>query len=177
LAGAVFIAGYFFSAAFTSAPLKARPSHQHEIQQDLSKAQGGSMAAQHASGPFDVKLVPQGAPDKAEGSTLARMSLDKQYHGGLKATAKGEMLTAGTEVQDSAGYVAIERVTGTLNGRTGSFVLQHCGTLTRGTPVLNITVVPNSGSGQLSGITGKLTVIIEGGKHSYEFEYELPPAH
>lgn len=135
------------------------------------------MAAQHASGPFEVKLVPQGAPDKTEGSTLARMSLDKQYHGGLEATAKGEMLTAGTEVQGSAGYVAIERVTGTLNGRTGSFVLQHCGTLTRGAPVLNITVVPDSGSGQLSGITGKLTVIIESGKHSYEFEYELPPAH
>ena len=80
------------------------------------------MATQHASGPFDVKVVPQGTPDKAEGSTLARMSLDKQYHGGLEATAKGEMLTAGTDVQGSAGYVAIERVTGTLNGRTGSFV-------------------------------------------------------
>ncbi len=132
------------------------------------------MAAQHASGTFEVKLVPQGIPDKAEGSTLARMSLDKQYRGGLEATAKGEMLTAGTEVQGSAGYVAIERATGTLNGRTGSFVLQHSGTLTRGAPMQNITVVPDSGSGQLTGITGKLTVIIEGGKHSYEFEYELP---
>ncbi len=132
------------------------------------------MAAQHASGTFDVKLVPQGTPDKAEGSTLARMSLDKQYHGGLEATAKGEMLTTGTEVQGSAGYVAIERVTGTLNGRTGSFVLQHSGTLTRGAPIQNITVVPDSGSGQLTGITGKLTVIVDGGKHSYEFEYELP---
>jgi hypothetical protein len=136
----------------------------------------GPLATQHASGPFDVKLVAQGAPDKAEGSTLARMSLDKQYHGNLEATAKGEMLTAGTEVQGSAGYVAIERVTGTLNGRSGSFVLQHSGTLTRGVPVQNITVVPDSGSGQLAGITGKLTVIIEAGKHSYEFEYTLPPA-
>ena len=132
------------------------------------------MATQHASGPFDVKLVPQGTPDKAEGSTLARISLDKQYHGGLEAMAKGEMLTAGTDVQGSAGYVAIERVTGTLNGRTGSFVLQHSATLTRGAPVLNITVVPDSGSGQLVGITGKLAVIIETGKHSYEFEYALP---
>jgi hypothetical protein len=176
LAGAVLMAGYL-SAAFISAPLKARPSHRNEIQQDSNKAQGGNVAAQHASGPFEVKLVPQGTPDKAEGSTLARMSLDKQYHGGLEATAKGEMLTAGTEVQGSAGYVAIERVTGMLNGRTGSFVLQHCGRLTRGAPVQNITVVPDSGSEQLTGITGKLTVIIEGGKHSYEFEYELPPTH
>jgi Protein of unknown function (DUF3224) len=134
------------------------------------------VATQHASGPFDVKLVAQGAPDKAEGSTLARMSIDKQYHGGLEGTAKGEMLTAGTDVQGSAGYVAIERVIGTLNGRSGSFVLQHSGTLTRGAPVQSITVVPDSGSGQLAGITGKLTVIIEGGKHSYEFEYTLPPA-
>src|SRR5580700_1003446 len=161
------MAGYL-SAAFISAPLKARPSHRNEIQQDSSKAQGGSVAAQHASGPFEVKLVPQGTPDKAEGSTLARMSLDKQYHGALEATAKGEMLSAGTEVQGSAGYVAIERVTGTLNGKTGSFVLQHNATLTRGSPSLNIIVVPDSGSGQLVGITGKLNVTIEGGKHSYD---------
>lgn len=134
------------------------------------------MATQHAAGPFDVKVVPQGAADKAEGSTLARMSLDKQYHGDLEATAKGEMLTAATDVQGSAGYVAIERVTGTLNGRTGSFVLQHSGTLTRGAPTQNITVVPDSGTGQLAGIAGKLTVIIEGGKHSYEFDYTLPLA-
>jgi hypothetical protein len=135
---------------------------------------GRTVTTQKASGPFEVKLVPQGTPDKAEGSTLARMSLDKQYHGDLEATAKGDMLTAGTDIQGSAGYVAIERVTGTLNGRGGSFVLQHSGTLTRGAPVQNITVVPDSGSGQLVGITGKLTVIIEGGKHSYEFEYQLP---
>ena len=83
--------------------------------------------ARRQCGPFDVKLVPQGTPDKAEGSTLARMSLNKQYHGDLEATAKGEMLTAGTDVQGSAGYVAIDRITGTLNGRTGSFVLQHSG--------------------------------------------------
>src|ERR1700751_4336937 len=101
------------------------------------------------------------------------MSLDKQYHGGLEAAAKGEMLTAGTDVQGSAGYVAIERVTGTLNGRSGSFVFQHNATLTRGAPAQNIIVVPDSGSGQLAGITGKLTVNIEGGKHSYEFEYTL----
>jgi len=137
---------------------------------------GDAVATLHAAGPFDVKVVPQGTPDKAEGSTLARMSIDKQYHGALEATAKGEMLTAGTDVQGSAGYVAIERVTGTLNGKTGSFVLQHNATLTRGAPSLNIIVVPDSGSGQLVGITGKMNVIIEGGKHSYDFEYTLPPA-
>ena len=137
---------------------------------------GGAVTTLHATGPFDVKVVPQGTPDKAEGSTLARMSIEKQYHGALEASAKGEMLSAGTEVQGSAGYVAIERVTGTLNGKTGSFVLQHNATLSRGAPSLNIVVVPDSGSGQLVGITGKLNVIIEGGKHSYDFEYTLPPA-
>lgn len=137
---------------------------------------GAAVATHHASGPFEVKLVAQGAPDKAQGSTLARMSIDKEYHGGLEATAKGEMLTAGTEVKGSAGYVAIERVTGTLNSRAGSFVLQHSGTLTRGAPEQKITVVPDSGTGQLVGLAGKLTVIIEDGKHTYEFEYSLPPA-
>jgi hypothetical protein len=139
-------------------------------------AQNGANVTKHATGPFDVKLAPQGEDDKAEGSTLARYSLDKQYHGDLDATAKGTMLTAGTDVKGSAGYVAIERVTGTLNGRTGSFVLQHTGTLTRGAPVQNITVVPDSGTGQLTGLTGKLTVIIDAGKHSYAFDYSLPEA-
>jgi hypothetical protein len=135
---------------------------------------GAAGMTQHAKGPFDVKLVAQGVPDKAKGSTLARMSIDKQYHGDLEATAKGEMLTVGTDVKGSAGYVAIERVTGTLNGPGGSFVLQHSGTMTRGAPVQNITVVPDSGTGQLAGLAGKLTVIIEDGKHSYDFEYTLP---
>jgi hypothetical protein len=105
------------------------------------------------------------------------MSIDKQYHGDLEATGKGEMLTAGTDVKGSAGYVAMERVTGTLNGRKGSFALQHSGTLTRGAPQQSITVVPDSGTGQLVGLAGKLTVIIApGGKHSYQFDYTLPEA-
>ena len=132
--------------------------------------------AEHATGAFDVKVEPQGDPDKADGSTLARYSLDKQYHGDLEGTSKGTMLTAGTEVKGSAGYVALERVTGTLRGRSGSFVLQHSATMTRGEPQLSITVVPDSGSGQLVGIAGKMTIIIAAGKHSYEFEYTLPPA-
>jgi|SRR5580700_2586452 hypothetical protein len=137
----------------------------------------GAIVTEHASGTFEVKLAPSGEADKAEGSTLGSYSLDKEYHGDLEAIAKGTMLTAGTDVKGSAGYVAIERVTGTLKGHKGSFVLQHNGTLTRGTPQQNIIVVPDSGTGELVGLTGKLTVMIESGKHSYEFDYSLPPAH
>jgi carbon monoxide dehydrogenase subunit G len=137
----------------------------------------GAIVTEHASGTFEVKLAPSGEADKAEGSTLGSYSLDKEYHGDLEAIAKGMMLTAGTDVKGSAGYVAIERVTGTLKGHKGSFVLQHNGTLTRGTPQQNIIVVPDSGTGELVGLTGKLTVMIESGKHSYEFDYSLPPAH
>ena len=123
-----------------------------------------------ATGPFDVKITPQ-AQDEA--SNLGRMSIDKQFHGDLEATSKGEMLTAGTGVKGSAGYVAIEQVSGTLHGRSGTFVLQHSGTMTRGTPSLSITVVPDSGTGQLVGLTGKMAINIVDGKHSYDFEYTL----
>lgn len=136
----------------------------------------GVTMATHASGPFDVKLNPQPSDDKAEGSTLGRLSIDKQYHGDLEASGKGQMLTAMTDVKGSAGYVAIERVTGTLHGRAGSFVLQHSSTLTRGAPLQSITVVPDSGSGQLVGLNGKMIVNIVDGKHSYDFEYTLPTA-
>jgi uncharacterized protein DUF3224 len=140
---------------------------------DSNSTQKGLNVTQ-AKGTFEVKLDPQAEADKAEGSTLGRMSLDKKFHGDLEGTAKGTMLTAGTDVKGSAGYVAIERVTGTLNGKTGSFVLQHSGTLTRGAPLQNISVVPDSGTGQLAGISGKFLVIIADGKHSYEFDYTLP---
>ena len=141
-----------------------------------SVAQKEKAVAEHAAGAFDVKLDAQEEADKADGSTLARYSLDKQFHGDLEATSKGTMLTAGTDVKGSAGYVALERVTGTLKGRKGSFVLQHSGTLTRGEPQQSITVVPDSGTGQLTGLTGKMTIIIAAGKHSYDFEYNLPAA-
>ena len=140
---------------------------------DPNSTQKGANVIQ-AKGTFEVKLDPQGDADKAEGSTLARMSIDKKYHGDLEGAAKGTMLTAGTDVKGSAGYVAVERVTGTLNGKSGSFVLQHSGTLTRGAAVQNISVVPDSGTGQLAGITGKFVVIIAEGKHAYEFDYTLP---
>jgi hypothetical protein len=129
-----------------------------------------------ASGVFDVKLAPQPADDKVGDPTVGRMALDKQYHGDLEATGKGQMLATMTEVKGSAGYVAMERVSGTLKGRTGSFSLQHSGTMNRGVPELIITVVPDSGTGQLVGISGKLKINIVEGKHFYEFDYTLPEA-
>jgi hypothetical protein len=126
-----------------------------------------------ASGTFEVKLVPQATDEGGEGATLGRMSIDKQFHGDLEATSKGEMLTAGTSVRGSAGYVAIERVSGTLHGRSGTFALQHSGTMTRGAPQLTITVVPDSGTGQLAGLAGTMAIEIADGKHSYVLEYTL----
>jgi hypothetical protein len=102
------------------------------------------------------------------------MSLDKQYHGDLEASGKGEMLKVSTGVKGSGVYVAVERVTGTLQGRKGSFALYHTGVMTRGTPELRITVVPDSGTDQLAGIAGTLSIQIENGKHSYDLEYTLP---
>ena len=127
-----------------------------------------------ASGAFEVKLSPQGEDDQAEGTTLGRMSLDKQYHGDLEATSKGQMLGAHTAVKGSAGYVALERVRGTLQGRGGTFMLQHSGTMTRGEMQLTITVVPDSGTEQLVGLAGSMSITIADGKHSYELDYTLP---
>jgi hypothetical protein len=128
-----------------------------------------------ASGPFDVKLVPQPADDKDQDPNLARFRLDKQFHGELEAVSQGTMLSAATDVKGSAGYVAIEKVTGSLGGRKGSFVLQHNGIMDRGAPSLTISVVPDSGTGELVGLTGRMTIeIAPGGKHAYAFEYSLP---
>ena len=129
---------------------------------------------QHATGTFEVTLAPQGDNDPADGATLGRMSLDKRFTGDLAGTGQGQMLTAMTAVAGSAGYVAIERVTGTLHGRAGSFVLQHTGTMNRGAPQLAITVVPDSGTGALAGIAGTFVIDIVDGKHFYRFEYTLP---
>jgi hypothetical protein len=128
----------------------------------------------HASGTFEVKLAPQKPDNKeAESANLGRMSIDKQFHGDLEATSKGEMLAAGTEVMGSAGYVAIERVTGALQGRHGTFVLQHSGTMTRGEAQLSVAVVPDSGTGELAGLAGTLTIRIADRQHFYEFAYTL----
>jgi hypothetical protein len=130
----------------------------------------------HAAGPFDVKVTPQ--DDKSADAKLGRMTIDKQYHGDLEAAGVGQMLTAGTDVKGSGAYVAIEKVTGTLKGHSGSFMLQHSGTMSGRKFQLNIGVVPDSGTGQLAGIAGKMTIIIAAdGKHSYDFEYTLPGAN
>ena len=153
------------SAALTQAPLPA--SNQVKKGVNMTKL---------ASGSFEVKLTPQASDEKSGDPTLGRMLIDKQFHGDLEATSKGQMLTAGTDVKGSAGYVAIERVTGVLHGRNGSFALQHSGVMTRGTPQFSITVVPDSGTGQLIGLAGKMTITIVEGKHSYDFEYSLADA-
>ena len=143
-----------------------RGTHSKRIQKE-------PMMSKHATGTFEVKLTPQ--DDKSEDKTLGRMTIEKQWHGNLEGTSKGQMLTAGSGVK-SGGYVAIEKFTGTLGGKRGTFVFQHSGTMTRGEPQLTITVVPDSGTDQLEGLTGRLTIKIENGKHSYDFEYMFAKA-
>ncbi len=128
----------------------------------------------HAEGSFDVKATPVAADDATNGTAIGRFALDKQFHGDLEGTSRGEMLSAGNPATGSAGYVAIEHITGTLEGHSGSFALQHMGTMDQGKFELTVVVVPGSGTGELTGIAGKMTIIIVGGKHSYKFEYTLP---
>jgi hypothetical protein len=127
----------------------------------------------HATGPFEVKLTPQ--QDDVD-PALGRMILDKQFHGALEATSKGQMLSTATAVKGSAGYVAIEIVNGTLDGRSGTFALQHTGIMDRGNPSLTILVVPDSGTGQLAGLKGSMKIEMADGKHAYDFEYSLHDA-
>ena len=129
---------------------------------------------QHASGPFDVTVKPVAQSEHEGGTTLGRYSLEKTWHGDLEGTSHGEMLTAGTAVPGSAGYVAIERVAGTLAGRRGTFALQHLAWMAHGEQELIIRIVPDSGTGALAGIAGTLRIEIEGKKHSYRLEYTLP---
>jgi hypothetical protein len=132
-----------------------------------------TLTTTHAAGPFEVKTTPQ--DDKVGDPTLGRLLLEKQYHGDFEGIGKGQMLTAGSVAKGSGAYVAIERVTGTLKGRTGSFTLQHSGIMNNGVPQLAISIVPGSGTGELAGIAGKMTInFAPGGKHSYELEYTLP---
>jgi hypothetical protein len=123
----------------------------------------------HAKGTFEVKLKPQTDED----ASVGRMTIDKQFHGDMEATSKGQMLAMQGEIKGSAGYVAMERVTGTLAGHKGSFALQHTGTMAAGAFQLSVTVVPDSGTEELVGLSGKMNIIITDGKHSYEFEYSL----
>jgi len=126
-----------------------------------------------AHGPFDVKLVPRPAEPETDGG-VGRMALDKAFRGDLEATSKGTMLAVQTGEKGSAGYVALERVTGALRGRRGSFVLQHSGTMDRGDASLALTVVPDSATGDLVGLRGRMAIVIDGKEHSYAFEGTLP---
>jgi hypothetical protein len=127
-----------------------------------------------ARGTFEVKLTPEAPDSTPTDSALGRLRMVKQFRGDLEGSSRGQMLTAMTPVEGSAGYVAIERVSGTLNGRAGSFVLQHSGTMSGGKQHLTIAVVPDSGTGELVGLAGQMVITIANGKHSYEFEYTLP---
>jgi hypothetical protein len=131
---------------------------------------------QSATGPFEVKLAPLAPAWPDEAAILGRMSIDKRFTGDLTATSQGEMLSVGTAVKGSAGYVAIEKVTGMLHDREGTFTLQHSATMNRGAPSLSITVVPDSGTGALTGIAGTMQIIIENKQHSYIFDYSLDGA-
>lgn len=126
----------------------------------------------HASGTFEVRLSPQPVADSESG--LGRMSITKTFSGDLQGTSKGEMLAAGTAVKGSAGYVAMELVTGNLQGRSGSFILQHFGLMNRGAPQLTVSVVPDSGTGELTGMAGSLAIEIIDGRHLYTLDCVLP---
>ncbi len=152
--------------AFLSVALSVVPSFD---------AQKDAVMTNRAKGTFDVKVIPQ-AVDAAAGGPFSRLFLDKQFHGDLEATSKGQMLGAGTAVEGSAGYVALELVNGTLSGRRGSFILQHNGTMKKGVPSMSVTVVPDSGTDQLAGLAGRMMIVIADGKHSYELEYTLDDA-
>lgn len=129
-----------------------------------------------ASGTFEVKLNPQPLHDAATDLPLNRLSIDKKFQGDLEGVSTGEMLSAMTAVEGSAGYVAMELVFGALHGKTGSFVLQHLGTVNRGVPQLQVSVVPDSGTGDLAGLSGTMSIEITDGKHLYNLDYTLSPA-
>ena len=126
-----------------------------------------------ATGTFEVKLTPQPADDYFDATTLSRLTLDKEFKGDLEGTSKGQMLSAMTSIRNSAGYVAIERVAGTLQGRKGGFILQHSGTMNRGAASLVVSIVPDSGTGALEGISGTMSIDLSGGKHAYTIDYTL----
>jgi hypothetical protein len=151
----------------------ALPAHA-QAPAAVSPATSKDSTMHHAKGTFDPKIEPAAADEKVKDAGIARLTIDKQYHGDLDAHSVGVMLATGS-AKGSGGYVAIERVTGTLDGRSGSFALQHSGTMDNGSPTLIVTVIPGSGTGGMQGISGKMQIIIADGKHSYDFEYSLPP--
>lgn len=155
---------------FSSVLLVANSNSAEEKSKPIKEV---SQMTKHISGLFDVKMSPQTATENEEAS-IGRMLLDKQFHGDLEASSKGQMLAHMTSVKGSAGYVAMEKAVGTLQGRKGSFVLQHSGTMNRGEATLVLTVVPDSGTDELEGLSGSMTITITDGKHYYGFDYSLP---
>lgn len=131
----------------------------------------------HARGTFEVTITPQPADGAGDGAAVGRMSISKQFQGDLEASSQGQMLAMGTAVEGSAGYVAMEQVSGALHGRSGTFALQHSGTMTRGAPQLTVTVVPDSGTAQLAGLAGSMSIDIVDGEHRYDFAYTLADPH
>lgn len=128
----------------------------------------------HATGTFQVNLTPQADEWNALDQGLGRMLLEKTFAGQLEGTSSGQMLSFRSATQGSAGYVAVEKVTGSLGGKNGTFVLQHSSTMDRGIPNQSITVIPDSGTDELQGLSGSMIIRIEDGQHFYDFEYELP---
>jgi hypothetical protein len=128
-----------------------------------------------AEGPFEVKMNPLPADGDADGAGIGRMALDKRYRGDLEATGVGQMLALHGDEKGSAGYVAIERISGTLQGRSGSFAAQHFGLMDRGEKALRIDIIPDTGRGELVGIRGRMDIRFEaGGAHFYSIDYTLP---
>jgi len=141
------------------------------VQRNGTSQSDSATGTQHAAGTFDVKLTPQ--DDKSDDKSMGRMTMVKQYFGAIEGTSTGQMLTGGDLAKGSATYVAIEKFSGTVNGRKGTLLFQHMGTVNRGVQDLSVTVVPDSGTGELQGISGKLTGKIENGKHYYQFDYTI----
>ena len=137
-------------------------------------SQKGAAVTMHAKGTFDVKMTPQPGDEQSGGASITRYTFEKQFHGDIEGTSKGQMLGAGNPAKGSAGYVAMETVTGTIAGRSGSFVLQHNGTMDAGGLQLKVVVSPGSGTGDFAGISGTMSIEITGGKHFYDFAYTLP---
>ena len=129
-----------------------------------------------ATGRFDIKLQPESLSPVAEATGLGRLSLDKQFSGDLQAASQGEMLSFRSTTAGSAGYVAMERVQGSLHGRSGSFVLQHSASMAQGESTQSISVVPDSATDALQGLRGSMQITIDNGQHSYRFVYQLPEA-
>ncbi|WP_239461265.1 DUF3224 domain-containing protein [Occallatibacter savannae] len=149
-------------------PLAARAQEVHPVAKD-------PLMPLHAEGTFEVKNFPLGSDEALNSTAIGRFGLDKQFHGDLEGTSKGEMLGAGNPATGTAGYVAIEQFTGTLNGHHGSFALQHFGTMEDNKFDLTVKVVPGSGTEDLIGINGTMTISVANGKHSWKFDYALPP--